>query len=80
MCSLLSDWENKFDHVMCQLFIHDVGNPSLALREILRVLKPGSYFSMQEINLHSNVKDNLGNIKSHFFDSLGLGIYGVIRI
>ena len=57
--ALPNDWDNKFDYVFCMKVIHDIWKPGLALKEIFRVLKPGHHFSMIEINLHSNVRDNI---------------------
>ncbi len=58
---LPNDWDEKFDYVFCLKVIHDVWKPSLALKEIFRVMKNGTHFSMVEVNLHSNVQDNIDN-------------------
>ena len=57
--ALPNDWDNKFDYVFCIKVIHDVWKPSLALKEIFRVMKHRGHFSMIEINMHSNVQDNI---------------------
>ncbi|XP_071965183.1 S-adenosylmethionine-dependent methyltransferase Rv2258c-like [Antedon mediterranea] len=58
---LPSDWSEKFDYVTSFDAIHDMPKPYKTLSEIKRILKPGGYFSMLEVNVHSHPVRNIGN-------------------
>lgn len=42
--------ENEFDFVLCSNMIHHLPSPTKFLREMCRILKPGGYLLVQEVN------------------------------
>ena len=60
-CKLPADWSDRFDFIIANDVVHDIPFVKLFLKEVMRVMKPGGIFLMVEVNLHSNVADNLKN-------------------
>ena len=52
------DWSSKWPFLAVYDVIHDLPYPDLALREILRVIKPGGYFLMLDISAETNQREN----------------------
>ena len=70
ICSLPADWRDKFDFICMYDVAHDVPYTSKMFKEVLRVLKPGGYFLMEDIDMHTEVKDNLD-------EPMGPTMYGI---
>ena len=60
-CNMPDEWSNRFDVMLVWDVVHDVPESAKFLREILRVLKPGGMFYMVDINMHTELGDNLSN-------------------
>ena len=54
-------WRNQFDFVKVFLFLQILPSPAEALKSIHSVLKLGGYLSVVEIDIHSDLKDNIGS-------------------
>ena len=72
LCDLPKCWNNKFDYIYSLDTIHDISHCTSALREIHRCLKPSGYFTMMEMNLHSDLKSNIGKPWAPYMYSLSL--------
>uniref|UniRef100_A0A915L9P9 Methyltransferase domain-containing protein n=1 Tax=Romanomermis culicivorax TaxID=13658 RepID=A0A915L9P9_ROMCU len=68
---LSQHWENSFNYVMTFDAVHDQAHPNRALREIFRVLKPGGYYSMVDVNASVDVLTNKRE------KPLAAGLYGI---
>ena len=60
-CNMPEEWTGSFDLFTVFDVVHDVPDSKKMLREVLRVLKPNGIFLMMDINLHTDVADNIGN-------------------
>ena len=58
-CNMPDDWSNRFDVMFVWDVVHDLPYSAKFLREIIRVLKPGGIFFMMDINMHTELADNL---------------------
>ena len=63
-CNMPSDWSNIFDIFTVFDVVHDVPQPMKMLKEVFRVLKPGGAFFMMDNNVHTDVENNVENLKS----------------
>ena len=59
ICAMPDDWTNKWDYIIMFDVAHDVARTSAMMKEVLRTLKPGGYFLVVDINLHTKHKDNI---------------------
>ncbi|XP_060083160.1 S-adenosylmethionine-dependent methyltransferase Rv2258c-like [Ylistrum balloti] len=73
--SLPSDWTNKFDWVIIFDVLHDLPRPEESMREVLRVMKDDGVISISDPNVHSNVRDNVGDF---MISGIALSISSVI--
>lgn len=70
--NLPQEYTGCFDLVyMCDA-LHDLPNPGKALDEVYRVMKDDGHYSLIEIGLHSDPKDNVGNLAAAMFYSVGM--------
>ena len=63
-CKMPSDWSSIFDVFTVFDVVHDVPQPMKMLKEVYRVLKPGGAFLMMDVNVHTDVENNIENQKS----------------
>ncbi|XP_070582195.1 S-adenosylmethionine-dependent methyltransferase Rv2258c-like [Ptychodera flava] len=56
---LPADWSSKFDYVTAIDTIHDQAYPDVVLKEVYKLVKPGGYFSMIDVNASSNIRENM---------------------
>ena len=61
IANMPADWTEKWDYIIMYDVLHDVPNVTKALSEIYRTLKKGSYLSVIDINLHTDLADNADN-------------------
>ena len=60
-CNMPADWMDKWDFMCVFDVAHDVPFTRKMFAEILRTLKPGAYFFMNDIDMHTAHKDNMGD-------------------
>jgi len=60
-CKMPEDWTGKWEYMVALDLVHDVPKTTDVLREICRVLKPGCFASIIDINVHTNLEDNLNS-------------------
>ena len=72
ICNFPSDWTNKWEFVYVIDVIHDVAATSKAIAELYRILKPGGQAFVLDINLHTNIKDNINNPAASMAYSISL--------
>ena len=53
------DWTAKFDLVIMTDVLHDLAFPEESLKQIWKILKPGGAFSCVEMNMDSDLKDQM---------------------
>jgi ubiquinone/menaquinone biosynthesis C-methylase UbiE len=70
--NLPADWSDKFDYIFICDTIHDVPNSSQVVKNLYRILKPGGYMSVMELNANTNPHDNVGNELAKFVYSVSL--------
>ena len=61
-CNMPADWSNTYDALFVWDVVHDVPHSAKFLREIVRVLKPGGLFFMMDVDVHTEVGDNMANM------------------
>ncbi|XP_069115566.1 S-adenosylmethionine-dependent methyltransferase Rv2258c-like [Argopecten irradians] len=59
--ALPSEWTNMFDWVILYDVLHDLSGHVKAMDEVRRVLKEDGIVSLNDPDLHSNVRDNIGD-------------------
>ncbi|XP_021339979.1 uncharacterized protein LOC110441198 [Mizuhopecten yessoensis] len=59
--SLPADWTGKFDWVVLFELLHGLPDPVNAMKEVHRVLKDDGVVSIVDPDLHSNVRENVGD-------------------
>ena len=64
--NLPGDWTEKWDFVFMYDVLHDIPHTSRALSEMHRVLKKGCYLSVVDVNMHTNLYDNMGDDSAPF--------------
>ena len=80
-CNMSDDWCNRFNVVFVWDVVHDVPHSAKFLREMLRVLKPGGIFFMMDINMRTELGDNLSNRQAglyygmSFFHCMPVSLY-----
>ena len=72
-CNMPADWSNTYDALFVWDVVHDVPHSAKFLREIIRVLKPGGLFFMMDINVHTNLGDNMSNMHTAVY--YGMSFY-----
>ena len=72
ICAMPQDWTNMWDLVFMYDVAHDVAHTSTMMKEVLRTLKPGGYFLVVDINLHTRHKDNMSNPVAPMYYTLSL--------
>ena len=73
-----AEWTQKWDFVVMFDVLHDVPHTTKALSEIYRVLKKGSYLSVIDVNLHTNLEDNLDDDSAPFL--YGFSLFGCLAM
>ena len=58
-CKTPDDWSNTYDVIFTWDVVHDAPYSRQFLSEIKRVLKPGGLFFMMDVNIHTDLGDNL---------------------
>ncbi len=58
ICNLPSEWTDKWEFIYMIDVAHDVPQTTKLIKELHRVLKPGGYAFILDINLHTNVAEN----------------------
>ena len=58
--NLGTEYNDYFDYITAFDTIHDQAYPGKVLAEVNKVLKKGGWFSVVDIDAHSNVGDNIG--------------------
>ena len=56
-----ADWTEKFDYVLIVDTLHDLPFVSKGLLEMQRTLKKGGYMSVIDINVHTELEDNMND-------------------
>lgn len=67
---MATEWTEKFDLVTVFDACHDQTRPDLWFKKVLRVLKPGGVFGMQDLNGSSNVftdRKEKGTLAVHMY-------------
>lgn len=59
---LPDDWTKKFDWIILNDVLHDLPNPKACMRELLRILKDDGIACILDPNVHSNHRDNIGDV------------------
>ena len=72
VCNMPDDWTNKWDFMCILDSAHDVPFVRKMLKEVLRTLKPGGYFFMHDINMHTKHKDNMGDPEAPIYYGISL--------
>lgn len=71
-CSMPAEWTDRWDFVFAYDLVHDVPQASTLLEEIRRVLKPGCYTCLVDVNLNTNVEENLNTSGAHMMYAISL--------
>ena len=58
-CNMPSDWSDKWDYIHVYDVVHDVPHSAKFLSEIYRCLKPYCATTITDVNLHTNIQDNV---------------------
>ena len=72
VCNMPADWIEKYDYVTIVDTLHDLPFVSKGLLEMQRTLKKGGYMSVIDINVHTELEDNLGDPSAPLIYGLGL--------
>ncbi|KAK3578041.1 hypothetical protein CHS0354_039588 [Potamilus streckersoni] len=59
--NLPDSWTEMFDWVFIYDVLHDIADPHKAIREVRRIMKHDSVFSLVEIGVHSDLSYNIGD-------------------
>ena len=63
----------------CHVYVlHDIPHTTKALSEIYRVLKKGCYLSVIDVNMHTNLADNLDDNSAPFL--YGFSLFGCLAM
>ena len=73
-----ADWTEKWDFVVMYDVLHDIPHTTKALSEIYRVLKKGCYLSVIDVNMHTNLADNLDDDSAPFL--YGFSLFGCLAM
>ena len=65
-------WNESFDYVFLVDSIHDLQSPREGIQCMHNILKKGGQLSLLDFQVHSDIKDNIGNPSASFMYSVSM--------